>query len=71
MNQSTVKALTPKEAIKHYPALGCEGSLANLRSQRRGPKFFKVGRKVVYKPADIEDFLFREPVLTRDSIEAR
>jgi len=60
------RALSPKDAIARYPALGCVGSLANLRCQKRGIRFFKMGRKVVYKPEDIEAFLFRDPVLTRD-----
>ena len=60
------RALSPKDAIDRYPALGCVGSLANLRCQKRGIRFFKMGRKVIYRPQDIEAFLFREPVLTRD-----
>jgi|AntAceMinimDraft_17_1070374.scaffolds.fasta_scaffold18034_1 hypothetical protein len=65
------KALSPKDAIERYPVLGCEGSLANMRCQKRGPKFFKAGKKVIYRPEDIEDYLFQSPVLTCDSIEAR
>ena len=30
------------------------GTLANLRSLGRGPKFIKVGRKVLYAKADVE-----------------
>ncbi len=60
------KALSPKDVIRRYPVLGCVGSLANLRCQRRGIRFFKVGRRVVYRPEDVEAFLFREPVLTLD-----
>jgi len=60
------RALSPKDAIDRYPALGCVGSLANLRCQKRGIRFFKMGRKVVYRPEDIEAFLFRDPVLTLD-----
>ena len=63
------KALTPKAAIKVYPPLGCEGSLANMRCQKRGPKFFKIGRKVVNRPEDIEAFLFQNPIQTIDSIQ--
>ena len=69
--KNKVMALTPKEAIKIYPPLGCEGSLANLRWKKRGPKFFKIGRKIVYRPEDIETFLFQNPVQTIDSIGAR
>lgn len=65
-----LRALSPKDALKRYPVLGCEGSLANMRCQKRGPKFFKVNRKVVYRPEDIESFLFQNPVLTIDSVRA-
>jgi hypothetical protein len=60
------KALSPKDVIRRYPALGCVGTLANLRCQKRGIRFFKMGRKVIYRPQDIEAFLFRTPVLTLD-----
>jgi hypothetical protein len=69
--KTTLKALRPRDAVEHYPPLGCEGSLANMRSQGRGPRFFKVGRKVVYRPEDIEAFLFSTPVLTSDSVDPR
>lgn len=32
------------------------GSLANWRSEKKGPKFVKLGRKVRYKLKDIERF---------------
>jgi hypothetical protein len=64
------RALSPKDALECYPVLGCEGSLANMRCQKRGPKFFKVNRKVIYRPEDIEAFLFQNPVLTIDSARA-
>ena len=68
MNHSQ-KALTPKAVIEHYPELTTStGVLANWRSLRKGPKFYKVSRRVVYKPADIEAFLFRNPILTIDSV---
>jgi len=62
------KALSPKDAITVYPALGGLGHLANLRSHKRGPRYFKTGKKVVYRPEDIEAFLFKNPVLTVDSM---
>jgi len=64
------RALSSKDAIERYPVLGCEGSLANMRCKKRGPKFFKAGRKVVYRPCDIEAFLFQNPVQTIDSVES-
>ena len=63
------KALSPKDALERYPVLGCEGSLANMRCKKRGPKFFRCGRKILYRPEDIEAFLFQNPVLTIDSAE--
>ena len=46
------------------------GTLQNWRSQKRGPKFFRVnrGRKILYKVEDLEDFFTSEPVLTLDSL---
>lgn len=62
-------ALTPKEVVGFYPALTeSEGTLANWRNQKRGPKYYKVSRKIVYRPEDIEVFLFQNPVLTIDSV---
>ena len=63
------KALSPKDVVKYYPAMGSEGHLANLRCQGRGPKYYRVGRKIIYKPEDVEAFLFSSPVLTQDSLE--
>ena len=31
--------------------------LANLGSQGRGPKYFKLGRKVLYRARDIEEWI--------------
>jgi hypothetical protein len=70
MNKPIFKALTPKDVIEIYPALGCIGTLANMRCKKTGPRFFKLNRKVVYKPEDIEDFLFQNPVQTIDSTRA-
>ena len=67
--KNSPKALTPKDAIEIYPALGCVGSLANMRCQKRGPKYYTINRKIVYRPEDIEAFLFQSPVLTADCVE--
>jgi orotidine-5'-phosphate decarboxylase len=63
------RAFSPKDAVAVYPGVGTTGTLANLRVKKRGPRFFKVGRKVVYRAEDIEAYLFARPVLTRDSVE--
>ena len=61
------QALTTKEVAGAYGI--SEGHLANLRSRRAGPRFYKMGpgRKVLYKPADVEAWLFSNPVQTVDS----
>lgn len=64
------QVLSPKDAVALYPVLGSVGGLANLRLAKRGPRFFKVGRKVAYRTEDIEAYLFARPVLTSDSAEA-
>jgi len=61
--------LTPADVVKIYPALTTSvGTLANWRSRKRGPKFYKLAQRVVYRSQDIEDFLFKNPVLTIDSV---
>jgi hypothetical protein len=45
-----------------------EGTLANLRSKKQGPKFYKIGRRVLYRPSEVESWLTANPVLTTDSL---
>lgn len=59
------RGLSPEEAESLYPVN--KGTLANLRYQRRGPRFYRVGRSIIYRPEDLEAFLFSEPVETVDS----
>ena len=59
-------SLSPKGVSEDYPI--SEGVLGNLRWQKRGPKYFKVGRKVLYRREDIERWLYANPVLTTDSM---
>ncbi len=45
------------------------GTLRNMRSAKRGPRYFKVcGRSVRYRQSDLEAWLGSQPVLTRDSL---
>jgi len=44
------------------------GTLANMSSQGRGPKAYRVGRKVLYRIEDLENFFTSNPVLTIDSL---
>ncbi len=39
------------ELLKKTPA-----SLAQWRHLKRGPKYYKIGRKVQYKQSDVDDF---------------
>lgn len=43
-------------------------TMANLRSLRKGPRYFKASRKIYYRPEDIEAWLFGNPILTTDSL---
>jgi len=58
------QSATPQEVAQVFgiPA----GTLANLRSKREGPRFFKRGRRVVYFFSDVENWLRQSPVLTKD-----
>ncbi|NLE25207.1 MAG: helix-turn-helix domain-containing protein [Clostridiaceae bacterium] len=60
------KTVSPHQAAEIYGL--SVGTLANLRCQKRGPKFFRCGRKVLYKTDDFEKWLLSNPVLTIDSL---
>ena len=45
-----------------------KGTLANMRSKKLGPKYFKVNRKILYRFADVEKWIQTYPVLTRDDM---
>jgi hypothetical protein len=63
-NKMQQVSVTPEQAAKMY-GLGA-GTLANMRSQKKGPRFYKVGKKVLYRIEDLERWLFDEPVMTID-----
>lgn len=60
------KALTPKDAARLYGL--SVGTLANLRCRKEGPRYYRVGRKVLYLVSDIEEWITRNPVQTIDSL---
>jgi len=74
MNRQNGKILgqqvfSPREAARAL-ALSA-GTLANWRCKRIGPRFYRLGgRKIVYLEKDLAAWMRREPVLTRDSVEA-
>ncbi len=68
MNEHVVKrTLTPDEAFQMFGIP--KGTLANLRSARRGCRYYKVGKRVLYKIEEFEKWISSFPVLTTDSIK--
>jgi hypothetical protein len=47
------------------------GTLANWRSQGRGPEYIKYGRKVLYPVSEMDKWLRLNLVRTLDSVDAR
>jgi predicted DNA-binding transcriptional regulator AlpA len=67
MNISDKKFGSPEEVAKAFGF--SRGTLANMRSKKIGPKYYKVqNRKVLYRFADVEKWIQSYPVLTRDSM---
>ena len=60
------KAITPAEAEQIYGTP--VGTLANWRGQGRGPRYFKVSRKVFYLVKDFDSWFTQNPVLTIESL---
>ena len=56
---------TPNELVKIFRGLSL-GTLANLRSACRGPKYSKFGKKVMYRLSDIRRFLEDNTIKTID-----
>jgi hypothetical protein len=67
MNNATKQTLSPRGITECYGIP--EGTLANMRWQKQGPKYYRVGRRILYKVADVEAWLFSHPVLTIDSLK--
>ncbi len=57
-----------QEAARMYGV--SSGTLANWLSAGKGPKAFKVNRKVLYRIEDLELFFTACPVQTVDSLQA-
>ncbi|WP_027185353.1 helix-turn-helix transcriptional regulator [Desulfovibrio inopinatus] len=63
------QALRTKEAAKVLNVSA--GTLEVWRCKGRGPKYSKLGKVVVYDPADLQSFLDGCKVLTRDTMPRR
>ena len=64
-----IRMSTP-EAAEHLKALGTpytHKTLEVLRCQGRGPRYYKVGRKVFYDPKDLMAFARGQVVETVDT----
>ena len=48
-----------------------EGTLSNLRSRKAGPRYYKVGRKVLYLHTDLVQWLTRNPIFTNINDEKK
>lgn len=62
------KYMTPAEVEQEFKIK--KGTLANWRSQGRGPSYIKCGRKVLYSAEKFVEWLESNKVLTEDSLEA-
>ena len=60
--QSQTELLTPKEVEKIFKIK--TGALANWRSQGRGPKYYKLEGKILYKYSEILEWVNRNAVHT-------
>jgi predicted DNA-binding transcriptional regulator AlpA len=56
----------PEEVAKAFGF--SRGTLANWRSKKYGPKYYKVNRKILYRFTDVEKWIQSYPVLTKDSL---
>jgi len=58
--------LTPKQIEELYgiPV----GSLANWRFLKRGCKYYRLSRRILYSVDDLEAWIRKNPVLTFDSL---
>lgn len=65
-NPAQKKMVTTQEAAHLFSV--SSGTLQNWRSLKHGPKFFRTGRKVLYRVEDLENFFTSNPVLTIDSL---
>ena len=60
------RTLTAKEVEKEYNL--CVSTLANWRSQKRGPLYSKAGKIILYRRENIERFLDRCQQMTTGSL---
>jgi hypothetical protein len=59
--------MTPDEAVSLFGIP--KGTLANLRSARKGCKFYRQGKRVYYRTDEFLKWITSNPVMTLDSME--
>lgn len=48
--------LTPEQLMERWQGRIMEGTLANWRSQGKGPRHVKIGSKILYRLSDVKAF---------------
>lgn len=61
------KTITPDDAVEMFGVT--KGTLANLRSQKKGCKFYKMGKRVYYQVSEFEKWITSNPVMTKDCLD--
>lgn len=61
------RMLTEEQASQMFGISKC--TLRCWRNKRRGPRYFKNGRRIRYRPEDIDAYLVGQPVETVDSLK--
>jgi hypothetical protein len=56
---------TPEKLVDRFDGLKLK-TLANLRSQGRGPRFYRRGRRIFYKIEDVRRWITQNEVKTID-----
>lgn len=62
---NTQKKLNTKEAARLYDLV--PNTLERWRCQNRGPKYARIGRRILYDMQDLEDFFMANSIETADS----
>ena len=44
------------------------GTLCNWRSKLKGPRFYRINRKILYRVEDLDSYFSASPILTTDSL---
>ena len=62
-----VQYLTPAQVVKRWDNTITTGTLANWRSKKTGPAFLKIGSRVVYPIAKLEEWEAKRLQIANDN----